>query len=104
MRRITPTLASSLLALCLSPLCPPPAASAQESDADLRRDIEELKRGQQHIQQQLQEIRKLIAARPAAPARPAGPDVAGKEFDLGDNAVEGELSARLTLVEFTDYQ
>ena len=79
-------------------------ASAQESDADLRRDIQDLKRGQQHMQEQLQEIRKLLAARPAAPAAPAGPGVKGKEFDLGDNAVEGELSARLTLVEFTDYQ
>ena len=104
MRRITSKLGLALLALALPNLALPCSAWAQESDADLRRDIEELKRGQQHIQQQLQEIRKLIATRPAAPARPAGPDVRGKEFDLADNAVEGELSARLTLVEFTDYQ
>ena len=99
MTRFASSCAFALLALGLAPM-----ASAQESDADLRRDIQDLKRGQQHMQEQLQEIRKLLAARPAAPAAPAGPGVKGKEFDLGDNAVEGELSARLTLVEFTDYQ
>ena len=77
---------------------------AQDTDADLRAEIEELKRGQQQMQQQLQEIRRLLAARPATPAAPTGPQVRGRQFDLADNVIEGELSARLTLVDFTDYQ
>lgn len=96
---------ASICAIALLALCVAPALLAQESDVDLRSDIEDLKRGQQHIQEQLQEIRKLIAARPAAaPSAPRGPNVADKEFDLADNAVEGQVSARLTLIEFTDYQ
>ena len=74
---------------------------AQESDADLRRDIDQLKRGQQQILQQLQQIQRLVQARGAAPA---APNVRGKVFDLGDNPIKGAATAKLTLVEFTDYQ
>jgi len=79
-----------------------PALMAQDSDADLRAEIDALKQGQQQINQQLQEIKKLLQARPAA--APRGPDVEGKIFDLGDNPVKGASTAKLTLVEFTDYQ
>ena len=78
-----------------------PALLAQNSDDDLRREIEALKQGQQQITQQLQEIKRLIQARPAAPS---GPNVKGKVFNLGDNPVKGASTAKLTLVEFTDYQ
>ena len=77
--------------------------AAQEA-GDIEGEIEALKKGQEAIQKELAEIKKLIQARPAAPARPAGPDVAGKVFDLGANLVKGEQTAKLTLVEFTDYQ
>ena len=82
-----------------------PAAKAQDN---FRYDIEELKRGQQEIKRQLQEIKRqqqeiksLLQARPAAPS---GPSVKDKVFDLGDNPVKGASTAKLTLVEFTDYQ
>ena len=77
--------------------------AAQEA-GDIRSEIESLKKGQEAIQKDLAEIKKLIQAQPAAAARPAGPDVAGKVFDLGANLVKGEQTAKLTLVEFTDYQ
>ena len=79
-----------------------PAAVAQTSDEELRQEIEALKKGQQEIQKQLQEIKKLVQAKPAA--RPSGPNVKGKVFDLGANPVKGEPTAKVTLVEFTDYQ
>jgi len=104
MRRPTSLSRLAIPALLLA-LLAAPTAFAQDSVEDLRSEIEDLKRGQQHMQQQLQEILKLVAARPAAaPARPSGPDVKGKQFDLANNAVQGQLSARLTLVDFTDYQ
>ncbi len=82
-----------------------PAAFAQGSDEDLRQEIEALKKGQQQIQKDLQEIKQLIKSQPkAAPPPPAGPNVKGKVFDLGANPVKGERTAQLTLVEFTDYQ
>ncbi|MDH3255439.1 MAG: hypothetical protein OEM62_10635 [Acidobacteriota bacterium] len=76
---------------------------AQEA-GDIEGEIEALKKGQEAIQKELADIKKLIQARPAAPARPAGPNVAGKVFDIGANPVKGEQTAKLTLVEFTDYQ
>ena len=82
----------------------PAAALSQETDKDLAAQIEELRKGQEEIRKQLQQIQTLLQQRQAAPARPAGPNVAGKVFELGDNPVKGADSAKLTLVEFTDYQ
>ena len=96
-------LATGALALALPFTLAVPAAS-QTSNDDLRREIDSLKQGQQKIQQELAELKKLIEQRQAAPARPAGPSVAGKIFSLGANPVKGVPSARLTLIEFMDYQ
>lgn len=80
-------------------------ATAQTADDALRAELEELKRGQERIEKQLGAIEALLEARPApAAARPSAPDVAGEIFDLADNPVAGEPRARLTLVDFTDYQ
>ena len=89
----------ALLALALVP-----AVSAQESD--VAAELRALKEGQQQIRKELQEIKKALAARPAAAAAPAraANDVAGKVFNLADNPVKGASTAKLTLVEFTDYQ
>lgn len=74
---------------------------AQEADDDIRKEIEALKQGQQNIQKQLVEIKKLLQQRPAAPQ---GPKVKDVVFNLGNNEVLGDPGAGLTLVEFTDYQ
>ncbi len=76
---------------------------AQESDADLRKEIEALKQGQKNIQRQLQEIKRLVQAQNKPPAR-QGPQVKDVVFNLGNNAVKGDSAAKLTLIEFTDYQ
>ena len=78
-----------------------PAARAQDSTASFRYDLEQLKQGQREIKQQLQEIKRLLQTRAAVPS---GPNVKDKVFDLGDNPVKGASTAKLTLVEFTDYQ
>ncbi len=93
--------ACSLLALAV-PL------AADGGKKDLREEIEELKAGQQKIQKDLAEIKKLLEARPApaaqGAARRSGANVENVVFDLGDNPVKGESTAKLTLVEFSDYQ
>ncbi len=75
-------------------------------DTELRDEIEALKKGQEEIQKQLAEVMKLLKERPAAPAQPArrGPNVEGEVFTLGANPVQGESTAKLTLIEFSDYQ
>ena len=84
-------------------LLTPAIAAGQQPGEDLASQIEELKKGQDEIREELKEIRTLLQQR-QAPARPSGPDVAGKVMDLGDNPIKGASTASLTLVEFTDYQ
>ncbi len=78
---------------------------AQESDDDIRAEIEALKKGQQAIRRQLNEIKQLLQQqqKPAAPRR-QGPQVKDVVFDLGSNEIQGSADAGLTLLEFTDYQ
>ncbi len=116
-----------VLALCL--LLPAPILAQETQSNDVRDELEELKRGQQEIQRQIQlmrevealkqgqaeirreldAIKKLIQASPAAPARaaaraPSGSRVKDVVFTVGDNPSKRENTAKLTLVEFTDYQ
>jgi hypothetical protein len=79
---------------------------AQNTGDDIRKEIEDLKRGQQEIRKQLDEIKALLQARPAAPsaALPATAGIPGKLFDLGSNPIRGGDTAGLTLIEFSDYQ
>jgi protein-disulfide isomerase len=73
--------------------------TAQEDDS-LRKELEALRQGQEAMQKQLDEIKKLLETR----AAPAGPNVKDVVFDLGDNPTKGSSDAPLTLIEFTDYQ
>ena len=66
----------------------------------VRKEIQSLKEGQAAIQKELQEIKTLLRARPAA--APADPQnvvlsVEGAPF-------KGEKTAKLTLIDFSDYQ
>ncbi len=75
--------------------------TSSEGVNDLQEEIEALKEGQKAIQKELQEIKSLLRARQApAPAPPP------REFvlDLGGSPFKGDENAKLTLVEFTDYQ
>ena len=97
-RRIPAVLSAGLLALATAP-----ATFAQASDQDLQKEIEALKQGQQQIRKDLQEIKKLVQ-QGSKPAAPSGPNVTGKVFDIGGNPVKGLPTAKLTLIEFLDYQ
>ena len=80
----------------------PAVAGGQQSPEELAAQLEELKKGQDQIREELKQIRTLLQQRPAA--APSGPQVVGKVMDLGDNPIKGASTAPLTLVEFTDYQ
>ena len=83
-----------------------PATLAQESNDDIKAEIEALKKGQQGIQKQLQELKRLIQAqqKAAQPRRKAGPAVKDVVFNVANSVLKGDNSAKLTLLEFTDYQ
>ena len=72
---------------------------AQISEPDLKREIEILKKNQEELQKEVEALKALIQGN-----RPSRPNIRGIEFELGNNDVQGESSALLTLVEFTDYE
>ncbi len=96
-RRSTITCATALLVLFASA----GPAPAQQTDPKLWDEIQALKKGQDEIKKQLQEHKQLVQSRPAAPA---APDVRNVPLDLGDHPTLGSNTAKVTLIEFSDYQ
>lgn len=81
------------------------AALGQSSGdvADIKKDIQTLKEGQQAMQKDLQEIKKLLAARPAAGA-PGADQAMNALVTVDGEPTKGDKSAKVTLVEFSEYQ
>lgn len=77
--------------------------TSSEGVNDLKEEIEALKEGQKAIQKELQEIKSLLRAR-QAPAPAPAPPPREVVLDLGGSPFKGDETAKLTLVEFTDYQ
>ena len=71
----------------------------------LRADIESLKTGQEAIQKDLAEIKAMLRDAPAArqPERPPAVP-ANATIDLGSRPTKGSSSAKLAVIEFSDYQ
>jgi protein-disulfide isomerase len=97
MKRCEPKL---FLGLALGCYLAAPRALAQQPDEQLKKDMETLKESVKAIQKDLQEIKVLLQSRPAAPSPPSQNVV----LDLGNNPFKGERTAKLTLVEISDYQ
>jgi protein-disulfide isomerase len=75
-----------------------PSRAQQSSTEDLRNEIKALTQTVKEMQKDLQEIKALLQSR--APAAPPQNVV----LDLGNSPSQGEPTAKLTLVEFSDYQ
>ena len=91
-----------LLGLMLLTLVFPQPAFSQSSEElkGLRKELEALKEGQTAIQKDLQEIKTLLRTRPAAaPAEPQN-----IVLSVADAPFKGEKTAKLTLIDFSDYQ
>ena len=78
------------------------SAPGQQSDQKLWDEIQALKKGQEEILRQLLEVKQLLQSRPAT--APAAPEVRNVAVDLGNRPAKGSTAARLTLIEFSDYQ
>ena len=68
----------------------------------LGKEIEAIKAGQQAMQKDLQEIKTLLQTRPAAGAAPAAPQ--NVVLSIDGAPFKGDKTAKLTLIEFTDFQ
>jgi hypothetical protein len=89
-------LAFGLMIAVLFPISLLPAQ--QSSIEDLKKEIQSLNETVKGMQKDLQEIKALLTSR--APAPPPQ----NVQLDLGNAPTRGERSAKLTLIEFTDYQ
>lgn len=67
----------------------------------LQKELEALKEGQRSMQKDMEEIKTLLRSRPAA-AQPTSPQ--NVVLNIAGEPLKGEKTARLTLIEFTDYQ
>ncbi len=79
-------------------LLAPPVRAQQTTIEELRKEIQELSQDLKAMQKDLQEIKALLRSRmPAAPPQ-------NVILDPGNRPSRGESTAKLTLVEFSDYQ
>ena len=78
---------------------PPGFAQTSDEMKALQGEIKALKEGQGAIQKDLQEIKKLLQAKPAQPA-------VFKEaiINIDGAPIKGDKKAKLVLMEFSDYQ
>jgi protein-disulfide isomerase len=90
-------IACAALALWLAPSA---QLLAQQTDQKLWEEIQALKKGQEEMRRQLQEIIQLLQVRQG----PAAPDIRNVVVELGTRPSRGGSAAKVTLVEFSDYQ
>jgi hypothetical protein len=76
-------------------------AQAADDLSGLRKDIDALKEGQAALLRELQQIKNLLSAPPPAPRAGAAPEAV---LTVRDGTSKGSKDAKVTLVEFTDYQ
>lgn len=96
-----------VIALSTLLLLSPAAARAQRRGGSgsggevqrLRREVDELKEGQRAIEQEIRELKELLAAE-----RAGSPSSKRYSMSVEGLPFMGELNARLTVVEFSDYQ
>ena len=87
-------------------LCQPHIGLAQSGGETkaLQEDIKALKEGQISIQKDLQEIKKLLQAKPAQPPAQPRPEFKEAVITIEGAPSMGDKGAKLALLEFSDYQ
>ena len=73
-------------------------AAQEPSTEDLKKDIQAIQESIKGIQKDLQEIKGMLARQVPPPSG------IGATIDYGNSPTKGERTAKLTLVEFSDYQ
>lgn len=93
----------TVLALALlAPVSPLAAQSSSDTDA-LKQEIQSLKAGQQQIQKDIEEIKKILQAA-RTPQAGAPEKAVNAVVNIAGEPVKGDKDARFTLIEFSEYQ
>jgi len=97
-------LARIMIGLCLvsATAAPALAASTKQEIQELRKQMEALQQGQEDMQKDLAEIKRLLGQR--APAAPAAPTFQAQDVSIGPSPYLGNADATVTLIEYSDYQ
>ena len=92
----------ALVALAALTLFPPQPGFPQASEdlKALRNEIRALKEGQDSIQKELQELRRLLQARPG----PSQAEAREIVLTADGSPVKGDKRAKVVLFDFSDYQ
>ena len=92
------TILIMLFCICIQPVF---AKSTSDDINALKKEIESLKEGQKAIQKDIQDIKNQLRAKQAPPAPPEFKEAI---IDLGDSPSKGDKNAKVTIVEFSEYQ
>jgi len=87
--------AGAVLALTL-----PLAAQAQAPESDVKKDLEALRKMMDVMQRDILEIKGMLSRQAQGPP----PSGIGTVIDYGNSPVKGDRTAKITLVEVSDYQ
>jgi protein-disulfide isomerase len=92
----------AVLNVALVSLLTTPLASAQQMPTtdDLKKEIGALREEVRALRKDIQDVKALLQRQPQQPAQPPQNVV----LELGKSPSKGERTAKLTLVEFSDYQ
>jgi protein-disulfide isomerase len=82
----------------------PTRAQTGDDTEELRQEIEALKAGQDAIQKDLAEIKQLLQQQPRQDRRASAVQAVEGTVAVGSIPVKGDAGARVTLIEFSDYQ
>ncbi len=77
----------------------PGLAQTSEELRSLKKELEDLKESQKAVQKDLQEIKNLLRAKGFLPEEPKN-----LFFNIVDKPFRGDKNAKLTLIEFSEYQ
>ncbi len=90
-----------IMMMFLFALVSPVGAKSADDINALKKEVEALKEGQKAIQKDIQDIKKQLITKQAPPAPPEFKEAI---IDVGDNPSKGDKNAKVTIVEFSDYQ
>jgi len=79
----------------------PAFSQSTEEYKDLQKEIDALKEGQSGLKQDMQDLKKLLGAKPAA--APAA-EIKKAIITIEGAPIKGDKNAKLVWVEFSDYQ
>ena len=91
---------SSITVLALLSLSPPQSQS--DELATLKREVQSLKAQQAQMQRDLDTIKSILLGQ-RGQAQPAGDPFINKQITIADEPAKGSASAKITLVEVSDY-